>query len=251
MWVEAILLKEDLEKLIAKLLPVDVKLGDEGHLALHDPSEVSLVPDVGLRAVCKAKLTWPVLGFDVPVSLHSLTVVLRPQVEARDGAPHLVFALEVEHADVAGVPTMIDDKITERVNVELAAKNVELAWAISETLTHAFPLPDSLEPLETLTLGVADARVKITAEALGLAILFRFDVARDRETHFAASSPPSPPPSRPAPSPPPKPIPPPASTPTAAGMLMVPTNFAIVAGLAAVAMGSLVGLIGNRRRRLW
>ena len=180
MWVEAILMKEDLSKLIGQFLPVTIRLGDtdDGELALHDPSDVSLVADVGLRVVCKAKVHWPVLGIDVPVTLHSLTVVLRPEAMRGEHGDAIVFKIEIEHADLAGVPSIIDDRITEFVNKELAAKHVALTWDVADTLATAFELPDTLQPLDALRLGVGGVRVKVTEDALGIAVLFDYAVVR-------------------------------------------------------------------------
>ena len=180
MWVEAILMKEDLSKLVGQFLPVAIRLGDanEGELSLTDPSDVSLVAGEGLRVVCKAKVRWPVLGIDVPVTLHSLTILLRPEPVRREHGDAVVFKLEIEHADLAGVPSIIDDRITEYVNKELDAKHVELTWEVANTLAASFELPDALVPLDALKLSVAGVRVKVTTEALGIAVLFDYSVTR-------------------------------------------------------------------------
>jgi hypothetical protein len=181
MWLEAILLKEDLSAVLDELLPVTLRIGDDGTLLIEEPSEVSLVEGVGLRVVCKAKLHWSVLGISVPVSLRSLDVVLRPQIVERADGPALVFKVELEHADLRGVPTIIDNRVTELVNRELAAKHVELSWNYAATLNHVFKLPDALQPLLRLQLTVVDAQVRSTKEALGLAIQIRTTVKRGED----------------------------------------------------------------------
>jgi hypothetical protein len=180
MWVEAILMKEDLSKLVGQFLPVSMRLGDadEGELSLTDPSDVSLVAGSGLRVVCKAKVHWPVLGIDVPVTLNSLTILLRPEPVRRPHGDAVIFKLEIEHADLAGVPSIIDNRITEYMNKELDAKHVELTWEVANTLAASFELPGTLKPLDALKLGVAGVRVKVTTEALGIAVLFDYEVTR-------------------------------------------------------------------------
>lgn len=79
MWVEAILGTEDLSQLVAQLLPMTIHLGD-GTLSLSDPKDISLLPDVGLRATCRGHVHWPLLGIEVPVALNLLTVILRPEI---------------------------------------------------------------------------------------------------------------------------------------------------------------------------
>ena len=178
MWVEAILLKEDLSALVAQFAPLTIRLGHDGHLHVTDPGDVVLLPDTGLRVVCKAKLEWPILGISFPVTLNSLVVILRPKIVPRATGETLVFFLEIEHADLAGVPTMVDNRATEMINSELAAKHVELSWDYINTLTQTFDLPASLQPLEQLALRVGGAKVKVTSEAMGLAILFVANVTR-------------------------------------------------------------------------
>jgi hypothetical protein len=177
-WIEAVLLKEDLAALVGQFTPVTLRLGDDGELRLGPARDVELVPEVGLRAVCEAHLRWSILGIAVPIHVPSLAVVLRPEVEATGAGQRLVFKVEIEHADVAGVPTVIDDRITEKINRELAARHVELAWDYADTLGHVFELPDLLQPLERLELRAAGARVKPTSEAVGLAIEFHARVLR-------------------------------------------------------------------------
>jgi hypothetical protein len=178
MWVEAILLEQDLAALVKQFVPVTIRLGDDGEIQVTDPSDIALVADVGLRIVCKARLRWSVLGIPVPVHVDSLVVLLRPEVTMTPGGQQVVFKLEIEHADLSGIPTAIDVRITELVNRELASKQVELAWDYAKTLSHVFELPDALQPLERLELTVAGARVKATREAVGLAIEFHAHVRR-------------------------------------------------------------------------
>jgi hypothetical protein len=140
---------------------------------LGEPTGVAFVADVGLRAVCGATLRWEVLGIHVPITIESIAVVVRPEIEAwRDGR-RLVFKVHVDYADVAGLPKLLDDCATDLLNRELSAKHVELAWDYAATLSHAFDLPASLLSHDKLLVQVVDARVKATGDALGLALRFK------------------------------------------------------------------------------
>jgi len=187
MWLEAILSREDLAEVVEQLVPLKIRLDstgktgdddgeDDRYLVLHDPSEVTLVADVGLRLVCKASVRWPVLRIRVPVSVNALTVILRPHVEKQDGHDALVFRIEIAHADLAGLPDMVDAHITEKINEALAEKSI--AWDFTKTLSHSFPLPPALHGLAAFELTVVGGKVKVTEDALGLAISFRPRVAR-------------------------------------------------------------------------
>jgi hypothetical protein len=168
-WVEAVLLTEDLDRLVAQFAPLTIALG-AGRLHLSDPEPCVLVPEVGVWVVCRAKVHWPVLGIDVPVTLHSLAVLLRPQVVAGESGEALAVTLEIESMDLAGGPKMLDDRITAMANKELIRKEVELSWCFSRTLTHSFPLPESITPLESLDLTVLAGRVRIRSDGIGLAV---------------------------------------------------------------------------------
>jgi hypothetical protein len=177
MWVEAVLLTEDLDRLVAQLAPMTVRVGASDVL-LSDPAPCVLVPDVGVRVVCKAKVHWPVLGIDVPVTARALTVLVRPSITQREQRDVLVITLEVESADLAGVPGLFEQRITDLVNKELIKKEVELSWGFAKTLTHSFRLPDALAPLESLDLTVLGGRVRILSDGLGLAVKLDSGVSR-------------------------------------------------------------------------
>ncbi len=185
MWLEAILSQDDLMKLVTELLPTTLRLGNDGDLHLHEVHEVHLVEGEGLRVVCRAKLHWPVLGIPIPVTLNSLDALLLPVVKKQASGDSLVFKLRIEHADLSGVPTSIDDRITTKVNEAL--EHAELTWRFSETLQHVFALPDTIEPATAIALRTAWGEVKITAETLVLAVSFHADVVRDAAADHAVA----------------------------------------------------------------
>jgi hypothetical protein len=185
MWAEAVLLPEDLDRVVAQMTPMAVAVG-ASHLLLFDASPCVLVPDIGLRIVCKAKVQWPVLGVDVPVTARSLTLLLRPAVARREEGEALVITLAVESAELTGVPGLFEQRIMDLVNKELVKKEVELSWGFAKTLTHSFRLPGALAPLDSLDLEVLRGRVQILGDRLALAVQFGSSVKRH---DVAAASP--------------------------------------------------------------
>jgi hypothetical protein len=183
MWVETIFSREDLTGLLEELMPAKMRLGDpkdDAWLALFDLGEVVLVPQTGLRVTCKAKLRWDVAGIAIPVTLHSLTVLLRPLILKRATGDVLSFALEIEHADLANVPEFIDLKITERVNRELAKQ--DLAWDFTTALSRFVPLPPRVEPIDAIDLKVAWGKLRIDENALVIAVSFHAHLLREGES---------------------------------------------------------------------
>jgi hypothetical protein len=181
MWVEAIVSAEDFQSLAAELLPVRVHLGaaDSDHyLFLSAASEVSLVEGRGLRVVCNAQIRWPVLGMDLPINVDRLTVMLEPMVPNEGG--ELFVSVQLEHADVAWVPSLLDTKIVSAINEALKKREADLSWSFARALSHDFPLPEMLQPLRVLELKAAWGKVRVTSEAMVLVISFHAHaVAKD------------------------------------------------------------------------
>lgn len=172
MWLEAILSLDDLRHALGQLTPVTISLGSEGAgLYVGAPSNVSLVAGEGLQITCAAELTWPVLGIAVPVVVSEVSFMLTPRIErVDDDVELLAFVPHVAHADFAMLPGMLDRRLTELVNKELDRRKLDLAWNFGKTLTLAFGLPASLSPLRTMSLNSHGAMVRVTEEAVVLAI---------------------------------------------------------------------------------
>jgi hypothetical protein len=205
MWAELIFSRDDLAKLLAEALPLTIHLAgdetDEHSLALSELTEVALVPDVGLRVVCKAHVRWPVLGVDVPIAVRSVTFLLLPTIGESPDGETLVFRASIEHADFAALPTVIDNGITSAINARLAAKGAELSWGFARALTYNAALPAMLDPLASFAIRPAWGKVRITDDAIVYAASFHSAVVRRGEAvpealraAVVASPPPLPPP---------------------------------------------------------
>ncbi len=177
MWLEAILSLDDLRHALAQLTPVTISLGSEGAgLYVGAPSNVSLVAGEGLQVTCAAELTWPVLGIAVPVVVSEVSFMLTPRIERVDDVELLAFVPHVARADFAMLPGMLDRRLTELVNKELDRRKLDLAWNFGKTLTFAFGLPASLSPLRTMSLNSHGAMVRVTEEAVVLAISMKASI---------------------------------------------------------------------------
>lgn len=177
----ALVQRAEIQILLSELLPLKVLLGDDSDdrtLVLHEASDVSFVAGQGLRVACKADIRWSVLGFAVPVHLRALSLLLSPRIAEREGGAALVFQLVIEHADLAGVPAVVDAHLVELVNQALNDRQVELAWNFTRTLTHSFALPAMLESLRHFNLGVASSSVDVRPDALQLEVDLRAGITR-------------------------------------------------------------------------
>jgi hypothetical protein len=241
MWAEAIFTKEDLEEVTGQLFPLRIVLGNDGNVLLTDRRDLALLPGVGLRMTITAELHWPVLGVHVPVSVRSATLEIRPEIVEGPAGQTLAFKLHLDDVDISMLPAFVDHGIVELVNKELEAKHVELAWGFTRTLSHAFELPEALASAGALDLVAASGRVKVTSEALALAVLFQARV----EPRGAVSTSDSPvshdtEPPRPIPFPPP-----PRGIRHVVGRS--PLSLTLLGGLALLAGAGLLALVSRRR----
>jgi hypothetical protein len=179
MWIEAVFSREDLQSFVADLLPLKILLGqNDHHIELADAREVSLVAEQGVRVTCRAEVRWPLVGLELPIRLESVTALLKPLVAPTEAGDTLLFTLEIENLDLALLPPVVDRGIADKLNVELARRSVELSWNFAATLSHVFELPPSIESVDRLDLRVRWGKVRVTQEAMVMAVSFHPTVVR-------------------------------------------------------------------------
>jgi hypothetical protein len=197
MFLEALVTHEELRALLVSALPFTILLDDTGgshYLALGDLIEIAIVPGIGVRLTCRALLHWPLLGIDTPLTLNALRVLLVPEVTPSPTGEGLTFRIVLEHVDISGVPSALDETISHAVNARLAARHLQLSWDFSRTFARLVPLPNLLEPLESLSIRAAWGKVKITEDALVFALSLHNTLVRRGDAPDAASAGSSPPP---------------------------------------------------------
>jgi hypothetical protein len=233
MWVEAILTRDDLAAFVAELCPLTIALGQatgtDHYLRILNPKDVVFVEDRGLRLTCEAEILWPVLRIDVPIRIESLTLMLELEVEAIDGEEVIRLKPALESLDVSWVPHLVDLKVTDKINQELA--KVDLGWRFFRTLSQVFDLPSSVAPVDALDVRVAWGKLRVTPEAMVLAVSFHTRVLHVGEARLSREA------FAPKPAPPAKALAP-AS---AAGLqVRVPMPIAIAGGAALVGVASFL-----------
>jgi hypothetical protein len=119
---------------------------------------------------------WSVVGVNVPFRLHTLQVLLRPEIVAKPTGHVLAFNLELEEADFKGIPALVDHGIVKAVNAALAAQ--DLAWDFTKTLTNSVKMPKLLDPIETLEIKVNWGKRRVDDEAVVLVVSFQLDFIR-------------------------------------------------------------------------
>jgi hypothetical protein len=184
MWIEAILSHDDLSSVVARILPLEFRLSEDEagpEIRLSALGGVELIENQGLRIVCRAAIRWPVLGIDLPFTAESLTLLLTPSVVKTSGRDALAFRLQLSELDLSWLPAALDDTVRERINRELKDRQVHFTWNFSETLSHTFHLLNAVRPVDALELDVAWGQVRVTREALVMAVSFHGHVHREGE----------------------------------------------------------------------
>src|SRR5579863_5857099 len=108
MWVEAILEREDLEKLVGDFCPLQIKIGEGGMVLLSDPRDVSVVPGIGLRTTVAPQIHWPILGIKVPVAVRAATLEVRPEIRQGPEGDALAFKLRLDDIDCSVFPAFVE-----------------------------------------------------------------------------------------------------------------------------------------------
>src|SRR3712207_1177324 len=128
MWIEAIITKDDLAAAVAQLTPLKIHFDDDEKtnrwLFLDKPASMELVPEKGLRLACPAEIMWSIVSVNVPVKIHTLQVLLRPEIVAKPTGHILQFVLEIEEADFKNIPGFMDHGIVKGINAALEAKEL-------------------------------------------------------------------------------------------------------------------------------
>ncbi|WP_437979890.1 hypothetical protein [Sorangium sp. So ce117] len=180
MWLEAIITREDLAQILGEFLPVKIHLDDDETtdrwLYLGKATEIALTDDLGLRVTCPAELQWSIAGVNPTIRLDELKVLICPEIIERNKGSVLAFNVELEEADIRGIPSILDHTVMKAVNAALANKRPE--WNFTKTLTHTVGLPSNLDPIEGLHIGVAWGKRRISQDALVLVVSFKLNFVR-------------------------------------------------------------------------
>lgn len=172
MEVDLVLTVEKVRELLRQFTPIRIHLTptdeDRRWVELEQPSEVTLVPDRGVRAICAGRLRYELGGVGVPLSIRRVQVLLEPVVTADQ--EQLEFRLTIEDADLENVPGVIDRALVGKVNDALTPGALHMVWGFRRSLSRAVKLPERLEPLHELLVSAQRLRVKIEPNALTLTL---------------------------------------------------------------------------------
>lgn len=172
-----------LRQLLAELLPITILLdeaqGLDGRWITIDPvRELRFCVDQGIRLATSGALRWRLGPFPMTLTVHSLTLMLRPLVVGTGTAGRGLFRPVIEQADLHNVPALLDRSLVKLVNRALERRSERLAWDFGRALARHVVLPDALVPLEAARVGVETARLRVRADALELIVSLTMHISR-------------------------------------------------------------------------
>lgn len=172
-----------LRQLLAELLPITILLDEaqalDGRWIRIDPvRELRFSVDEGIRLATSGALRWRLGPFPMTMTVQNLTLMLRPIVVGTGTAGCVLFRPVIERADLQNVPAMLDRGLVKLVNRALEKRSARLAWDFGRALARQFVLPDALVPLETASIGVETARLRVRADALELIVSLTMHISR-------------------------------------------------------------------------
>jgi hypothetical protein len=177
MWLEAIIVQQDLAEVLKQFFPVKIYLHEEGKevnekhwLMLGPASHVAIAGGTGVRVVCPAELSWSIAGIATTMKVDELQVLLLPGVVQKNKGDVLELRMQLEEADFHSLPGFVDATIVKAINAALATKT--LPWNFTEMLSRTVPLGKMFDPVEALRIQVQWGKMRIGEDALTLVVSF-------------------------------------------------------------------------------
>jgi hypothetical protein len=189
MQITARLDETTLRQLLGELLPVTIRLGEEGGGDGDDPGDrwiridparkVDFVASLGLRVEVSGALRWKTVGVPMTIGINSAQILLRPSVVGEAEEARLLFHPELEEMDIKRVPGFIEGGITDVINKRLAREVDKMAWHFGRTLRARVPIiGNQLREIETFDLAAGPAAVEVTADAVVLTLSLAMQFSR-------------------------------------------------------------------------
>lgn len=174
--------KEMVEKALRDFSPLKVHLVEPFEnsrwIELDPPSEVELHAERGIRVVTTGRFRFDLVHIPIAAHLDRVEFLVAPQILAKEGSYSAAFPIEILHADVRLIPSVVDDLIVAQVNETFTTRSSKLLWCFSEALSAQFVVPERLEQISRLELSVEDSMMEIEENAVVMRAAYRLGVER-------------------------------------------------------------------------
>jgi hypothetical protein len=171
--IDLVLSAEQIVALLSEATPVRIHLTERDEdtrwVELERPTEVTLVPGVGVRIVSSGRIRYELAGIQLPFSIRRVQLLFAPKVVSVAGEPErLHFELSLEAADLENIPGVAERMLMTAVNELLAPERLGTVWNFGRMLDKSLVMPERYEPLNQFWLRSPAGRVTITATELRL-----------------------------------------------------------------------------------
>jgi hypothetical protein len=172
MHISATLFEATIIELLGQLLPLKVVLDEKKRrwVEVARPDHVKFLVDEGLQFHTSAKVQWSVAGVSIPFLIRRIELMVTPRIVEDELGGKLVFGLEIEDADLKGIPAAIDQSIVAKVNAKLKSIGDKIGWDFGKTLRREFPLPSTLYPVEAFQMRAQEGSVVIKHDRMILSM---------------------------------------------------------------------------------
>lgn len=172
MHISATLFEDTVVELLGQLLPLKVVLDEKKRrwVEVARPDHVKFLVDEGLQFHTSARVQWSVAGVSIPFTIRRIELMVTPRIVEDELGGKLVFGLEIEDADLKGIPASIDQTIVAKVNAKLASIGDKIGWDFGRTLRREIPLPATLYPVEAFQMRAQEGSVVIKHDRMILSM---------------------------------------------------------------------------------
>jgi len=172
-----------LRRLLGAILPITVLLDDDRGMdgrwvSIDRAQTLDLIPGEGIRLATSGELRWPLKFAPVTLRIVDFQILVRPIVMGQGPATRLLFRPMIERMDLANVPGFVDRGLIALINRTLAARSQLLSWHVADSFCQRFALPVTLVPLETGSVDVGSAELRIEEHWIELDVSLEMDVTR-------------------------------------------------------------------------
>lgn len=185
MQIDVVLSAEQIIALLREATPVRIHLTEKDEDArwveLEPPTQVTLVPDLGVRIVSSGRIRYELAGIQLPFSIRRVQLLFEPKLVPVAGQPERIdFKLSLEEADLENIPGVAERMLVTAVNELLAPERLGTVWNFGRMLDKSLLLPERYEPLNQFLLRAPTGRVTITAQELRVQLQIGLGVSRNR-----------------------------------------------------------------------
>jgi len=176
--------QEDLASFIRAATPIRVHLSGpddpERWVELDEPRNFSLVPDVGMKLEAGGKFHFEAARVPLQDYIKRIRVTVRPEIDNDEtGIPSLLFHLDLDEADLATFPKLIDEGVTKLVDRALRANQTKMVIPFGSLLAARGALSPRIQPLTAAKLNVERGSMTITEDRMVFAVDLSLELERE------------------------------------------------------------------------